>query len=177
MKKLIIILSILTMSLCAFSQDGVFLVKTEYISIGKPHREYAKGEFVDKITWSENVAVSLMIAIDIDNNIIKIDNKEGTVLKITRKAPPVEGVDDGGHGFTVFPGDAIDGNGVECNIFIRMYDDINIINLYIIYKNIYIEYGAYNPSMGYGERKNNTTGTDMVYRAKTSMWGNTITFI
>jgi len=162
MKKLTLILLAVLLFANISAQDNIVIAKTRSCSVGTETREYVNGEFKSKVLWGKEQDISMQIAIDTKNWIVKIDNNSQTVLKMTEKYDIVKDIDNDGDAYTIFPGSAIDQNGKVCYFSLKFYDNINIVGVYVFYDNFYIRYSAYNPTGEYGDRyEEDVTGKEI----------------
>jgi hypothetical protein len=136
MKKLLLMLMVL-LPLIASSQTIFFDVNK--MQIGTLTSSYENDEFINHTKWNEGEDVKLLMILDIEKGIIKLNNvSESTYNLMTMKDKKGERLaDSDGDMTTMFTYTGCwDDKNVGCDIRIRTWDKYGLIQLYVDYKNL-----------------------------------------
>lgn len=135
MRKLILIFS-LGLLLAVQGKCQVIVLQTTGITI----RDYNRTTDTWS-DWSEWTPVSIIIKINTDDDIVKIDNAYGDSFKLLSLTKDLEGVDADDDHYKQTEWSAIDKEGIKLTFKIRIYDN-DIFHVSAVYSNIWYVYQA-----------------------------------
>lgn len=130
MKKTILLLAVLLLSISTFCQINSY--KMTYYAY---YTNNPDGTLADLKV--EQRDIHTVIITDFNKNILRIHIEgDPIIFMFTRSYPPTSHVDSDGDNYKIYKYDCIDDDGVDCNILICSWDEYDLRQFWIQYKNI-----------------------------------------